>query len=329
MLFLGVDGGATKTHVLVCDESGHVAGAGRGGSTNWETVGLEGTFEALHRATGEALRQAGSPAAAIAAAAYGLAGVDWPSDEERLDPVLERLGVGGPRVLVNDAFVALRAGAKWGIAVVAGTGTTCAGRNHKGESARTLGLGPMFDDWGSAPEVAERCIRAVARAYTGRGPTTSLTERLTRLFGARDSADLLEGLSRGRHHLKSQVALIIRALADATVEGDTAAIKVSWHSGCELGERVAALAQKLGMADDAFPVVLAGGLFRTRNPALLEALGNTVQAAAPLAHLKPLKAPPVVGSVLMAMDAAGLEVEAKVQQQLAEGTRRMLPAEYS
>ena len=329
MILLGVDAGGTKTHALVCDEQGGVLGTGVTGPANWEIVGLEGAFEALQQATGDALGQAGAAATAVSAAAYGLSGLDWPSDEEQLRPIVERLGAGGAQTLVNDAIAALRAGAKWGAVIVAGTGTVCAARNEQGETARTLGLGVAFDDWGSAPEVAQACIRVVARAYTGRGPATGLADHLIQLFGARDAADLLEGLSRGRLDRRLHTTAIIQALAKGAVEGDEVAVGVSRHSGRELGKRATALVTKLGMVQEAFPVVLAGGLFRTHNPVLLETLQHTVQTAAPRAHLKPLTVPPVVGSVLMAMDTAGLEVEPAAQEHLAEEARRRLPATNS
>ena len=60
MMFLGVDTGGTKTHALVSDESGRVMGAGCAGSGNWETIGLEGMYEALDRAVNETLIQAGA-----------------------------------------------------------------------------------------------------------------------------------------------------------------------------------------------------------------------------------------------------------------------------
>ncbi len=78
MLFLGVDVGATKTHVLVADEIGKVKAVGRSGTGNWEGVGLEGAFAALQQGVGESLDQAGASPGQVAAAAYGLAGLDWP-----------------------------------------------------------------------------------------------------------------------------------------------------------------------------------------------------------------------------------------------------------
>jgi N-acetylglucosamine kinase-like BadF-type ATPase len=323
MLFLGIDSGGTKTHALLADESGAVLGFGHAGPGNWEGVGLNGTYRAIHEATREALAHVGAAPADVTAAAYGLGGLDWPSDEERLRPVIERLGIGGPQVLVNDAFAALRAGAPWGVAIIAGTGTTCAARNRKGETARTLGLGWMFDDWGAAPEVAGACIQVVAQAYTDHGPNTALTQRLVKLFDAQDDGDLLERLSRGQYDFRAQVAEIIQVLAEEACGGDAPAIKVSQRGGRELGERATTVIRRLGMQEETFDVVLAGGLFRTHNPVLLEALGETVRAIAPQAHLSPLEAPPAMGSVLLAMDAAGVEAPAETQRRLVEEMRHI------
>jgi N-acetylglucosamine kinase-like BadF-type ATPase len=322
MLFLGLDAGGTKTHALLADEIGAVLGAGHAGPGNWEGVGLDGTYRALHEATREALAYVGAAPADMMAAVYGLSGLDWPSDEERLRPVIERMGVGGPQVLVNDAFAALRAGALWGVVVIAGTGTVCAGRNCDGETARTLGLGWTFDDWGSAPEVAQACVQAVARAYTGHGPDTSLTGRMVELFDARDNGDFLEKLSRRQCDFWSQVTQIIRALAEEACRGDASAAEISWRAGRELGERATTVIQRLRMQAEAFDIVLAGGLFRTHNPVLLEALEKTVQTIAPRTRLAPLEAPPVAGSVLLAMEAAGVSVAAETHRRLAEETSR-------
>lgn len=177
---LGVDGGGTKTHVLAVDERGEVLGAAVNGPSNWELVGLGGTGAALRVAVAEALQQANLEPEDIDASVFGLAGVDWPADLELLGFAIDPLGIGGPRQIVNDAFVALRAGARhaWGVVVIAGSGSVAAGRSPEGEVFRTLGLGRMYGDFGSATDVSEEAVLAVARAYTGRGPGTALTDLL-------------------------------------------------------------------------------------------------------------------------------------------------------
>jgi len=326
MRFVGVDAGGTKTHALVADESGEVLGVGRAGTGNWEGVGLDGALAALRQAVGEALAAARTSLQEVTAAGYGLAGLDWPSDEARLRPLVEELGLSGPSVLVNDTFVALRAGARepWGVVIVAGTGTTAAGRNRRGEMARTLGLGYPFDDWGSAPDLAQAALHAVARAYTGRGPATALSDRLVRLVGAADVADLLEGVSRWRYNLFPLVADVVRALMEEADGGDGPAREILLRAGRELGGGAVVVIRRLGMEDEEFDLVLAGGLFRSASPLLLDTLRGTVQAVAPGARLVRLDVPPVVGGVLLAMDAVGWTVTPEVRRRLEEGARRHL-----
>ena len=65
-LVLGVDGGGSKTHALVADDRGEVAGLPSSGRSNWEDTGLE------------ALDLAGAPAdpevrARLVASSEGLA----------------------------------------------------------------------------------------------------------------------------------------------------------------------------------------------------------------------------------------------------------------
>ncbi len=327
MRFVGVDAGGTKTHALVADESGEVLGVGRAGTGNWEGVGLDGALAALRQAVGEALSAARTSPQEVTAAGYGLAGLDWPSDEARLRPLVEELGLSGPSVLVNDTFVALRAGARepWGVVIVAGTGTTVAGRNRRGEMARTLGLGYPFDDWGSAPDLAQAALHAVARAYTGRGPATALSDRLIRLVGAADVADLLEGVSRWRYNLFPLVADVVQALMEEADSGDGAAREIVLRAGRELGGGAVVVIRRLGMEDEEFDLVLAGGLFRSASPLLLDTLRGTVQAVAPGARPVRLDVPPVVGGVLLAMDAVGWAVTPEVRRRLEEGARRHLP----
>ena len=326
MRFLGVDAGGTKTHALVADESGEVLGVGRAGTGNWEGVGLDGALAALRQAVGEALAAARTSPQEVTAAGYGLAGLDWPSDEARLRPLVEELGLSGPAVLVNDTFVALRAGARepWGVVIVAGTGTTVAGRNRRGEMARTLGLGYPFDDWGSAPDLAQAALHAVARAYTGRGPATALSDRLVRLVGAADVADLLEGVSRWRYNLFPLVADVVQALMEEADGGDGPAREIVLRAGRELGGGAVVVIRRLGMEDEEFDLVLAGGLFRSASPLLLDTLRRTVQAVAPGARPVRLDVPPVVGGVLLAMDAVGWAVTPEVRRRLEEGARRHL-----
>lgn len=323
-LVLGVDAGGTKTHAIVADGQGRVRGVGIGGTGNWESVGLEGALATYKDVLSQALSQAGVSVSQLAAGGYGLAGFDWPSDHDRLDPLLVRLGVPGPRVLVNDTDVALRAGAEDGVGVViiAGTGTTVAGCNAQGERWRTFGAGVDLGDIGGAGDIARLALRAVARAYTGADPETALSELLVKHYGASSTIEMLEWIVRGQAD-RPMGALAPGVFATAEA-GDAVAQGIIRQVGTALGGNAATVARRLGMGDVTFPVVLAGGVFRSRSAALVAAIMAPVRAVAPHAYPRPLETLPVVGGALLAMEAAGMRVTPEVHRRLAREARERL-----
>ncbi len=315
-LVLGIDGGGSKTHAVLADTEGSVWGFATNGPSNWEWVGLRGAGDSLREALAKALNGSGADVSEIVASAFGLAGVDWPSDVERLESVIGPLGVPGPRIIVNDAYVALRAGVvpPWGVVVVAGTGTVAAGRNPAGETHRTLGLGWRLGDWGSASDVSEEAVRAVADAFVGRGPQTVLTELLCSLTGARSAAEFLEEFSRGGEQIQNAAPTVLRAADD----GDEAAREIVLASGRALGASANVVAARLGMVEAGYDLVLSGGLFRGRS-SLLE---TAIAEAAPGSHLVPLTTPPAGGATLMALELAGVEVDADLHRRVCSGVEQ-------
>jgi hypothetical protein len=73
------------------------------------------------------------------------------------------------------------------------------------------------------------------------------------------------------------------------------------------------------MEDEAFDLVLAGGMFRAETPHLVEALEAVVRPTAEKVTLRPLEDPPVVGSVMLAIELAGEVPAHGVRSALADG----------
>jgi N-acetylglucosamine kinase-like BadF-type ATPase len=197
------------------------------------------------------------------------------------------------------------------VVVIAGTGTVVAGRNREGKTFRTLGLGRVLGDEGSASDVSEAALRAVARAYVGRGPATSLSEGLCRLQGVGTVAQLLEEFSRGGEPELNAAPLVLEHAA----RGDQAAVEIVEWAGRELGEAALAVATHLEMRSEPFELVLSGGLFHGVSELLERRIAQEVPSALPTR----LETPPVAGALLTALEQLGGRPSSEIHDRISRG----------
>jgi N-acetylglucosamine kinase-like BadF-type ATPase len=320
---LGVEGGGSHCHAVLADTSGRVLGIGANQDpANWDDVGIEAAAGAIRSCVTEALHAAGLKPGGVGASVFALAGVDFPMDEHLLAGIPAAIGITGPCRIANDAFASLRAGTDQpeGVVVVAGTGSVVAGRNAMGEEFRTLGMGPMLGDSGSASEVSEAAVTAVAHAYTGRGPETALTGLLCERSGIASVIEFLEAASRDRIDTTTFSPEVVLAAE----RGDAVARAILVEAGRSLGATAAHVVRRLGMGDDVFDLVLAGGMFRADTRHLVDGLEAVVRPVARQVRLQPLRDSPVVGAVLMAIDATADAQSTGLRRSLAEGVASAL-----
>jgi N-acetylglucosamine kinase-like BadF-type ATPase len=316
--FLGVDIGGTKSHALIADETGRALGMGESGSGNHESVGWDGLRDCLSTIVESAISEAGIQRTLIAGAGYGIAGYDWPSERPRTAACIEPLNIQAPFEIVNDAIVGLLAGAPdgWGVALVAGTGSSCWGWDRQRRTGRVTGQGITMGEFGGASEIIFKAIHAISAEWTMRGPATRLSKDFAALVGATSLADLIEGICENRYWLDAKVAPLIFKAAS---EGDQVAMELVTWAGHELGGLANGVIRQLNFEKLSFDVVLVGGIYEG-GPMLIEPLRETIFSIAPDARLIRLEAPPVVGGVLLAMEIAGLDPR-PARDQLIETTR--------
>ena len=135
MYVLGIDAGGTKTVCLLANERGDIISEARGSGANLQVMGELGVEKVLHRVMEDTI---GDRDVSLDAICLGIAGVDRPRDAQAVRDIMRRIAHKTPAVVVNDALVALVAGAgdQPGVVVVAGTGSIAYGRNAEGRAAR-------------------------------------------------------------------------------------------------------------------------------------------------------------------------------------------------
>lgn len=319
--FLGVDIGATKSHALVADAAGRAVGFGQAGPGNHEVVGYPGLIAVLQQITTAALASAGIRRQQIAGAGFGVAGYDWPSERADTLAAIATLGLDAAVEAANDTLIGLLVGAEagWGVAVVAGTGSNCLGLDRQRRIAHLTGCGEAFAEYGGAGDIVAAAVRAVAKAWSRRGPETALTDLLLRRTGVTTAGALLEGLSQDALTVGADAAPLVFQAAEA---GDVVAAGIIRWIGCELGEMALGVIRQLDLAGETFEVVLVGSVYNG-GERLIAPMRKTIQAEAPGACLVRLTAPPVAGAVLLGMQQKGLATAA-LRPALVASTQRLL-----
>ena len=170
MFVIGIDAGGTKTVCQLADEHANVLAEARGPGANLQAGGELEVEKALHAVMAEALGHDRS--IRPSAICCGMAGVDRPEDVAAVRAILTRIGEKADLLIVNDALIALEAGApgEAGVVIVAGTGSIAYGRDTEGHAARAGGWGHVLGDEGSGYWLGRQALQAVVRASDGRGP---------------------------------------------------------------------------------------------------------------------------------------------------------------
>ncbi|HVT44570.1 MAG TPA: BadF/BadG/BcrA/BcrD ATPase family protein [Thermoanaerobaculia bacterium] len=303
-LFLGIDGGGSKTEAVVVDEQMTTLGHGRAGPSNHLRVGIREASGNLGIAIHDAVRSAGLTTLDIRYAYGGIAGNDHPRHRQK---IIEALRVFFPKqnfTVDTDARIALTAGigSGVGIVIISGTGSVAYGRNRDNREARAGGWGPTIGDEGSGYAIARDGLSAVARAWDGRGPSTILTELICTRHDMCEPQDLPYFVYAPSTHA-DDIAEYCRLVVEAASKGDQVAIEILEREAEELGITVLAVARELDLLAEEFPVAWVGGAFNA-GELLLGPLRTTIRKEAPDAILGPAIEAPVLGAARMAIGAA-------------------------
>ncbi|GAA1337909.1 N-acetylglucosamine kinase [Catellatospora bangladeshensis] len=306
---LAIDGGNSKTAVALVDVAGRVLAQVRGPGASPQNVGLARSLEVFEGLVRAAARQAGLPddeRVAAHTAAY-LAGADLPKEERDLRAAIERRGWSGSTVVGNDTFALLRAGTSDGIgvAVVCGAGINCVAVARDGRTHRFPALGRISGDWGGGGHIGGEALWLAVRAEDGRGEPTALLPALIDHYGTRTMAEAVERL-----HFE-QVEFDPHALCPLLFRVAAAGDPVARAVVERLVEEVALLAsvslRRLALLDEQVDVVLGGGVLTGARDAVVGAVRDRLRDAAPLARVRVVDVPPVVGAALLGLDALGAE----------------------
>jgi N-acetylglucosamine kinase-like BadF-type ATPase len=323
-VFLAIDGGNSKTEVLLADTAGEVLAFAKGGGSNHQTAGgMDRAMARLDELVGQVRQQAGLGAEVrpVVAAVY-LAGADLPVELTALNEAIASAGWADKSIVDNDTFALLRAGteAPNAVAVVCGAGTNCVARAGDGRLLRFPSLGQVTGDWGGGHHLGALALWHAARAEDGRGPRTDLVPAVAAYFGFRTIEEVSTAAHLGEIS-NWRLAELTPVLFTVAATGDPVARALVVQQGEEVVAMASAALRRLGLLSAEVSVVLGGGVLRTRDPLLFEVISTKLLAVAPFAEITVVTDPPVVGAALLGLDALGIDGGA--HQRLRDGVRAL------
>lgn len=298
--FAGIDGGGTKTAIVVVDENGVEIARDQGTTSNAAVVG--------HDKAGATLRGLIQSVAAMcdselpfAAIWCGLSGSDRPEDHARLRPRIEDLA--SQLIMTNDAELAIGGlPNRVGVAMVSGTGSIAFGRNAEGVRVRAGGWGHIYGDEGSGYDMARQALRAFTAEVDGYGPTTSLTPRIMEYYQLHDPFSLISHTYDPKT-TKGDLARLSRLVVDEARKGDDVANAILDTTARDLALYADAVGRRLGLGPQ-LDLALVGGNLIHVEPFRQRVL-DTLRANWTLGHIALVEDPALTAARSLAADWKG------------------------
>lgn len=319
-VYLGVDGGGTKTAFLLLTSSGDVLATVEGPSSYHLEHGFPHVENVFAEGVAAVTASAGIRPEQIRFAFFAIPGYGEASRElPRLD-ALPAAALGHDRYRCGNDMIAGWAGSlavSDGINVVAGTGSMTYGE-RAGRGIRVGGWGELFGDEGSAYWIGLHALQAFSRMSDGRLPRTSLYDRIRAVAGVEADLDLVDVVFTRWDRSRGRIASVAPTVTAAAADGDTAAAEILGRAARHLADLVDATRTGLGFQPgEAVAVSYSGGVFKAQ--AIWSGFAAALLERSPDFDLRTPRFPPSVGAALYAAKLGGEPLDQSALARLAGG----------
>jgi glucosamine kinase len=300
-IFMGIDGGGSKTSCAVGDETS-LLGSGTAAGSNLIRLGESEAREALAAAIRQACAVANVSPSQIQRSYVGLAGAARPEINDAVRRIVSEL-VGGEIEVVGDMVIALEAafGDGPGVIVIAGTGSVAYGRNANGHIVRAGGWGFAISDEGSGHWIGRAAVSAALRAADEAGlEDVRLLAEVMKSWKASTHQQVVLTANAAPSPDFAALLPVVLAAADC---GDPIARGILTQAGSELAALCKIAVRRLFPDYPAVPVAMSGGVFR--NCALVrQVFYNSLRSEFPNVAVNATVIEPVRGALELARKAA-------------------------
>ena len=325
MLYLSVDGGATKTLAACYSDDGTIMGVGAAGPSNFRNIGIEAAKSNLESAVLKSLERADAKAEEIKKYTFALARVkDSQRSTEIIESFIGEMDLGKNVIVLNDGEAGFncRFPGKDGIIAAPGTGMIAYGRKGK-TFERASGWGWFIGDEGGAFYTARRAIQESAKIMDGRREIeTKAPETLMRFFGVTEPRQLVNVIYREPIDIRT-IASFTRELSPLAENGDKLAREILQESARESAKCIIALKRRLFKNEDV-QFSGYGGVYRSGDIYWNTLVSNVNEEFPEMQGIRPLYGyHAVIGSIYLVLKSMKKEADFDLENEVADLDRHI------
>ena len=296
-IVVGVDGGGSKTRVMVGTAEGEVLATVEGPKSAIVPGRAAESANIIGDLVIRAVAEIAQPGVVVPRVLYcGVAGTGRDEERRALQSALEARDLAEEVVVDSDGLIAFYDAFedRAGILLVVGTGSIAYGRSPAGEIVRCGGWGPTFGDEGSGGWIGKRALSIVAASSDGREPPTAL---LFPILGATQCEDVQDLIPWAAAADARAFASLVPVVFSTAAAGDQRANALITLAAEELVLHIRALARQL-FTDEraAVGVAFSGGLMERGSP-LRKRLEQRLKSAVPGAQIRSEEVLPARGAL--------------------------------
>jgi len=299
-LFIGIDGGGSKTKCVLCDDSLNVIYETQSGPSNFLTIGTKIVSETILTLITECCKSQNISISQINKIVLGTTGAGRESDAQKLEKAINiqasdnNLELNTIKV-VSDARIALEGAFSSlpGSILISGTGSIMFGKDQKGTIHRVGGFGRLIGDEGSGLTIGRKGLNILAKYYDGRGKETLLKEKVEKQFNIYDQNQLISKVYNDDFKIQEVAPLVMHAAS----EGDDLCNNILDSETDELLMHIVAMNNKL--KEESMKLVFIGGTIVNEN-SYSNMLKEKLKLFLPQINIQQPDYPPQIGAVIFA-----------------------------
>jgi N-acetylmuramic acid 6-phosphate etherase len=320
-LFLGIEGGGTRTVALLADARRHFLHRFETGPANVKLLN-DTQLVRLLRSIADAFPQPDT-------LAIGMAGARAEEDWERIRKAAAKVWPQVPTYATNDLETALTAteekdveGAQARVLVLSGTGSCCYGRNLAGKTGKIGGWGHILGDKGSGYEIGLRALKAVVFYYDRDGAWSRLGQQLLHRLELNEPNELIAWAQTAN---KTSIASLAVEVFIAWKKGDKIAADILAGAEASLAEDAIACAKQLASPKTPVHFILTGSIL-LKQPQFAKGISNKLTKLWPGAQVTPLERESVWGAVILAQKIwSGQKTPQKTARPAKKPSKALVP----